>query len=137
MIITIAQLHSTKPELRFCAGSDPAHGVSDIDDGEDLWQLFWLEIRLNPFISQPYHKTIHHHHHHHHFTEYSQTINVYENLRHYNPIKKRIDRVWWYDSRYGSLYKNKFCGHWIVFKRKKTQYFACLYFNLISKWVKL
>ena len=36
VVITIAQLHSTKPELRFCAGSNPAHGVSEIRDGEDL-----------------------------------------------------------------------------------------------------
>ena len=33
---TIGQLHSTKPELRFCAGSNPARGVSEIRDGEDL-----------------------------------------------------------------------------------------------------
>ena len=33
---TTAQLHSTKPELRFCAGSNPARGVSEIRDGEDL-----------------------------------------------------------------------------------------------------
>ena len=27
---------STKPELRFCASSNPARGVSEIRDGEDL-----------------------------------------------------------------------------------------------------
>ena len=31
-----AQLHLTKPELRFCAGSNPACGVLEIRDGEDL-----------------------------------------------------------------------------------------------------
>ena len=31
-----AQLHSTKSELRFCAGSNPACGVSEIRDGEEL-----------------------------------------------------------------------------------------------------
>ena len=36
VVITTAQLHSTKPELRFCAGSNPACGVSEICDGEDL-----------------------------------------------------------------------------------------------------
>ena len=36
VVITTAQLHSTKPELRFCAGSNPASGVSEIRDGEDL-----------------------------------------------------------------------------------------------------
>ena len=36
VVITTAQLHSPKPELRFCAGSKPARGVSEIRDGEDL-----------------------------------------------------------------------------------------------------
>ena len=49
VVITTAQLHSTKSELRFCAGSNPARGVSEISDGEDLWQCSWLEIRLNTF----------------------------------------------------------------------------------------
>ena len=35
-IIATAQLHSTEPELRFCAGSNPTRGVSEICDGEDL-----------------------------------------------------------------------------------------------------
>ena len=35
-VITTAQLHSTKPELRLCTGSNPARGVSEIHDGEDL-----------------------------------------------------------------------------------------------------
>ena len=36
MVMTTGQPHSTKPELMFCAGSNPAHGVTDIRDGEDL-----------------------------------------------------------------------------------------------------
>ena len=36
MVITTAQLYSTKPELRFCPGSNPAPGVSEIRDGHDL-----------------------------------------------------------------------------------------------------
>ena len=36
VVITTAQLHSTKPELKFCAGSNSARGVSEIRDGEDL-----------------------------------------------------------------------------------------------------
>ena len=36
VVITTAQLHSTNPEFRFCAGSNPACGVSEIRDGEDL-----------------------------------------------------------------------------------------------------
>ena len=47
--ITNAKLHSTKPELRFCAGSNLARGMSEIRDDEDLWQWSRLEIRLNVF----------------------------------------------------------------------------------------
>ena len=47
--ITTAQIGPTKPEIRFCAGSNPARGVSEIRDGEDLWQWSRLEIRLNNF----------------------------------------------------------------------------------------
>ena len=36
VVITIAQLHSTKPELRFCVVLNPGRGVSKIRDGEDL-----------------------------------------------------------------------------------------------------
>ena len=49
VVITTAQLHSTKPELRICAGSTPARDVSEICDGEDLWKWSWLELRLNAF----------------------------------------------------------------------------------------
>ena len=48
-VITTAQVHSTKPELRFCGDSNHACGVSEIHDGEDLWHWSRLEIRLNPF----------------------------------------------------------------------------------------
>ena len=36
VVITTAQLISTKPELRLCAGSNPARGVSETRDGENL-----------------------------------------------------------------------------------------------------
>ena len=49
MVITTAQLHSTKSELKFCTGSNPARGVSEIRDSEDLWQSSQLKIRLNTF----------------------------------------------------------------------------------------
>ena len=72
VVITTAQIHSAKPELRFCAGSNPAWGMSEIRDGEDLRQLCWLEIRQWSCLLSVNHttKTIryhHHHHHHHHF----------------------------------------------------------------------
>ena len=50
MVITTAKLLSAKPELRFCAGSNPARAVSVICDGENprLWSR--LEIRLKAFV---------------------------------------------------------------------------------------
>ena len=36
VVITTSQRHSTKPKFRFCAGSNPARGVLEIRDGEDL-----------------------------------------------------------------------------------------------------
>ena len=36
VVFSTAELHSTKPELKFCTGSNPAHGVSEIHDCEDL-----------------------------------------------------------------------------------------------------
>ena len=63
MVITTAKLHLTKPEVRFCTGSNPAHRMLEICDGEDLWQWSRLEIRLK-CLSPVNHttKTTHHHH---------------------------------------------------------------------------
>ena len=36
VVVTTAQLHSTKPELRFGAGSNPPRGVSEFGNGENL-----------------------------------------------------------------------------------------------------
>ena len=36
MVITTAKLHSTTPELRFCAGSNPARNLQEIHDGDDI-----------------------------------------------------------------------------------------------------
>ena len=60
VVITTAQLHSSKPELRFCAGSNPARGVSEIRDGEGLWQWSRLEKRLRLSSVNHTTKTIHH-----------------------------------------------------------------------------
>ena len=49
VVIATAQLHSTKAELKFCTGSNPARDVSEICEGEDLWQWSRLGIRLNTF----------------------------------------------------------------------------------------
>ena len=36
LVITTAQLHSPKPELRLCAGSNPIHGLSETCDLENV-----------------------------------------------------------------------------------------------------
>ena len=36
VVITAAQIHSNKPELRFCTDSNPVRDFSEIRDGEDL-----------------------------------------------------------------------------------------------------
>ena len=40
VVIASTQLYSTNPKFRFCAGSNPDCGVSEIRDGENLWQWF-------------------------------------------------------------------------------------------------
>ena len=54
VVITIAELHSSKPEIGFCRGSSPAGSVWEIRDGEDLWQRSRLS-ELS-FVGQPYHE---------------------------------------------------------------------------------
>ena len=81
VVITAAQLHSTKSELRFCAGSNPACGVSEICDGENFWQWSRLEIRCKRLSSVNHSaKTIHHHHHHHHHEFVSGTHSYMINM---------------------------------------------------------
>ena len=36
LVTATAQLHSTIPELRFCAGSNPARGMWETCDGKDI-----------------------------------------------------------------------------------------------------
>ena len=47
VVINTTQFHSTESQLRFCAGSNPARGVSEIGNSEGPWQWYQLEIRLN------------------------------------------------------------------------------------------
>ena len=54
MVITTAQLHSKKPELKFCVSSNPACCVSEILDGENST----VEIRLMPFFDHHHHQLI-------------------------------------------------------------------------------
>ena len=63
VVITTTQLHSTEPELRFYAGSNPARGLLEICDGKDLRQWSLLEINAKGLSSVTHTtKTIHHHH---------------------------------------------------------------------------
>ena len=77
MVTTAAQLHSTKPELRFCAGSNPARGVPEIRGGEDLTMA--PAGNKTKRLSSVNHttKTIHHHYHHHH--HHQLTIHQFNN----------------------------------------------------------
>ena len=38
VVITTAEHHSTKSEIRFCACLNPAHGMLEVGDGKILWQ---------------------------------------------------------------------------------------------------
>ena len=49
MVITTSQLRSAKSNLKFCAGSTTACNMSEICNGENLWQWCQLEIRLHAF----------------------------------------------------------------------------------------
>ena len=60
VIITTAQLHSTMLELVLCAGSNPAHGMSEIGDGEDLVPAVNKVNRLSSVNHTK--ETIHHYH---------------------------------------------------------------------------
>ena len=73
VFITTAQLHSTKPEVRFCTDTNPASDVSEIRDGDDIWQSPQLKISLNTFFCNNTTKTTHHLHHPlHHLHLYSK-----------------------------------------------------------------
>ena len=76
VVITSAQLHSTKPELRFYAGSNSARGVSEIRDGNKAERLSSVNHTT---------KTIHHHHQ---FIASASTQIV-----HYNHIKGSSKRL--------------------------------------------
>ena len=77
LVVTAAQLQSTKPELRFCTGSNHAHSVLDIPDCEDLWPWSRAGNKAKHLLSVNHTtKTIHHHHHHyhHHHHHYCTTL---------------------------------------------------------------
>ena len=59
VVITTAQLHFSKPKLRFCAGSNPAWSLLEICDSPIIKDYFWLEISL---LANNSVKTIQHHH---------------------------------------------------------------------------
>ena len=49
VVITSAQLYSPRPKFKFYAVLNPARGVLEIRNGENLWQWPLLEVRLNAF----------------------------------------------------------------------------------------
>ena len=48
--ISHLKVHSVNLELRFCKNSNPACGVSEIYDSENLGQWSWLKIRINALL---------------------------------------------------------------------------------------
>ena len=56
VVITAAQLDSSKPELRFWAGLNPARGVSEIRDRWGSLTMVRAGNKATPFVGQPYHK---------------------------------------------------------------------------------
>ena len=77
-VINTTQLHSTKSELRLCAGSNPFRRVLKISDVENLWQWFRLEIRLNEFCRsttpQKQFNNFHHHQKENNFLKLLQRV---------------------------------------------------------------
>ena len=97
-------------ELRFCAGSNPARGVSDICDGENLWQWFRLEIRSKRLSSVSHTmKTIHHHHYHFLFIKLSL------NFRHFRVFV--------------------FCHRAYLKKRKPQKIFTSSFFEALRRYL--
>ena len=47
VIVTNALLHSKNLDLQFCAGSNPAWGVSEVCDDENHWP--WVEVTQPAF----------------------------------------------------------------------------------------
>ena len=60
MVATTVQLHSIKPELRFRAGSNPAHGMSEIHSGV-IMTLTGNKAKCLLSVNHAT-KTIHYHH---------------------------------------------------------------------------
>ena len=54
LVITAAQLHLTKPELRFCTGSNSNRDLSKICDGKNIWHWFGWKYGFKPFVNQPF-----------------------------------------------------------------------------------
>ena len=69
VVIITAQLHSTKSELRFWAGSNPAHSVSEICNGENLSQWCRVEIRSKHLLPVNHSTKAIHHRQEKHFQE--------------------------------------------------------------------
>ena len=113
VVLTTAQLHLTKPELRFCAGSNPARGMSEIRDGEDFCQWSQLEVRLQKYTT----KTILHHHHHHQLVLKLKMLKIYWNLA-YSIFQISRSRFWCLKL---FLFNTSTCLAWIGPKIKSAQ----------------
>ena len=91
---------STKPDPRFCAGSNPIHGVLEIRVGEDLWQWSQLKIRLKqPSSVNCTIKTILRHHHHLQHSCFYSVSNLYNitniiNRQDFICLDSKFEYIW-------------------------------------------
>ena len=80
-IYHFAQLHLTKLDISFGAGSNPAHGVLEIPDGEDLWQpLTGNQTKCLSLVNYTI-KAIHHHNRFHH-----QESQIFKSFKPFSPV---------------------------------------------------
>ena len=85
MVIITVQPYSTKSEVRFFVGSNPACGVLEIREGS-LTVILARNKSKQLFSVHHTTKTIHYHHHHHrhhhHHSQYNNTLfpSVYQEI---------------------------------------------------------
>ena len=113
--MTTAQFYSTKPELRFCTGSNTACGMSEIGDGEDLRQWLRLEIRLNAFCWP----TIPH----------KQFI-----IAHFKNLQRGIHKIITLQKLYISNYENIFEAWFLIFLQNTSNFWIRFKMRALLTW---
>ena len=113
--MTTTQFYSTKPELRFCAGSTTACGMLEIGDGDILWQWLRLEIMLNAFCWP----TIPH----------KQFI-----ISHFKNLQRGIHKIVTLQNLYISNYKNVFEAWFLLFLQNTSNFWIRFKMRALLTW---